>query len=90
DSLQDRRCRVKVEKRFAFFPVSRLQMGFLLPSSRPEYVQERWLAWVSAPSFFQGPVAVASFQTRFYAPLHTTGEAKPSLDPTGGVKISGQ
>ena len=90
DSLQDRRCRVKVEKRFAFFPVSRLQMGFLLPSSRPEYVQERWLAWVSAPSFFQGPVAVASFQTRFYAPLHPTGETKPSLDPTGGVKISGQ
>lgn len=57
DSLQDRRCRVKVEKRFAFYPVSRLQIGFLLPSTRAEYVQERWLAWVSAPSFLQGPVA---------------------------------
>lgn len=58
DSLQDRRCRVKVEKRFPHFAVSRLQIGFLMPRTRPEYLQERWLAWVTAPSFLQGPVAL--------------------------------
>ncbi|GAO42761.1 putative glycosyltransferase [Flavihumibacter petaseus NBRC 106054] len=57
DSLQDRRCRVQVVQRFAHFHVSRLQIGFLLPSKRPKYLQERMVAWVTAPSLLQGPVA---------------------------------
>ncbi len=57
DSLQDRHCRVQILQRFPQLLSNRAERQFFLPKRKSSFLEERWLAWVTAPNLVKGQVA---------------------------------